>query len=186
MPMAGSSGRSGLRPATPRSFPMEREGSTRATSSSGLPSRGCNYSGRRSLRPACSSKTSGSRSAGPRPGLPPGSSGDRIVTVYGLAHRSNPVVERTLHEVNAGPGPRARVDREIVANPARLLPKKASANRQIGAFVPARYGSLSIGAIPISEAATSSPQGARPVQAAQAHACQILTTGKARRLLRRS
>ena len=40
MPTGGSSGRSGLRPATPRSFPMEREDVTRATSSSGSPS-GC-------------------------------------------------------------------------------------------------------------------------------------------------
>ena len=53
-------------PATPRSFPMEREGSTRATSSSGSPSRVCNSSSRRSLRPACSSTTSGSLSGGTR------------------------------------------------------------------------------------------------------------------------
>ena len=68
MPTDGSSGRSGHRPATPRSSRKEQEGATRAMSSSGSPSVACDYCGRRSSRPAYSSTTGDSRSLKATPG----------------------------------------------------------------------------------------------------------------------
>jgi hypothetical protein len=109
--------------------------------------------------------------------------GDRLVTVSGV---SSPDPSWKAHFTKATPAQMRALAwiEELVADPARWLPTRAWANRQIQAFVPARYlvafdrGYPDISKLP-------SPAGKALVQYKQLkrHACQILTTGQARGLL---
>ncbi len=167
--MAGSSGRSGLRPATPRSFPMEREGSTRATSSNGSPSGGCKYSGRRSLRPACSSTTSGSRSGRHHAQVfHQVRRGDRMVTVNGLPSSDPSWNEHFTKATPAQTRALAWIEK-FVENPARLASDESVGEPpDPGVRAGSLRGRVRSELSRYLEAAISSRQGARPVQVAQA------------------
>ena len=86
--------------------------------------------------------------------------GDRLVTVRGLpsaAPTATPAQTRELAWIE-----------KLVAHPARLLPANVWADRRFGRSCRLATCSLSIEITPISQAASSSPQGARRVQEAQA------------------
>lgn len=102
--------------------------------------------------------------------------GDRMVTVNGVPSadpKATPAQMRALAWIE-----------KLVADPARWLPRGAWTNRQIRAFVPARYlvafdrGYPDIAKLP-------APAGKVLVRYKQLrrHKCQILTTGQARAIL---
>ena len=93
--------------------------------------------------------------------------GDRLVTVSGVPS-PDPSWNQTLHRPNAGPDAGARVDREIRGRSGQLASGEsvggpADPGVRAGSL-PARFRSVLSRSL---EAASSSPQGARPVQAAQ-------------------
>jgi hypothetical protein len=76
------------------------------------------------------------------------------------------------------------VDQEIRGNPARLLPTRVWANRQIRAFVPARYVVGFDRSYPdISKLPSPAGEALVRYKPLKRHGCQVMTTGKARALL---
>ena len=162
--------------------PREREGSTRATSSSGSPSRVCNYCSRRSSRPGCSSTTSGSFS-GTHPVLYQVRVGDRMVTVQGLPFagpsRKEPFTAATPDQTRALAWIAA-----LVADPAGSLPTSVWANRQIRAFVPACYSiAFDRGYPDLSKLPPPAGKARSQYKQLKRHAYQVVTTRQARALL---
>jgi hypothetical protein len=97
---------------------------------------------------------------------------------------ARPNLERTLHACNSVADARARVDQEIRGNPARLLPTRVWANRQIRAFVPARYVVGFDRSYPdISKLPSPAGKALAQYKHLKRHGCQILRTGQARALL---
>ena len=103
--------------------------------------------------------------------------GDRMVTVNASSGeqfaKATPAEMRALAWMG-----------KLVADPARLLPTSAWANRQIRAFVPARYAVGFDRSYP-DTSKLPSPAGEvlsryKPLKR---HGCQVMTTGKARALL---
>ena len=103
--------------------------------------------------------------------------GDRLVTVRGLPSAAPTATPAQMREL-------AWIEK-LVAHPDRRLPANVWADRQIRAFVPARY----VLAVDRDYPDLSKlPAPARRVfvqyKKLRRHACQILTTGQARALLR--
>ena len=109
--------------------------------------------------------------------------GDRMVTVDGMASpdptwkqhftKATPAQTRALASIAA-----------LVADPARWLPTSVWADRQIRAFVPARYlVAFDRGYPDLSKLPPPAGKALAQYKHLRRHACQILTTGQARALL---
>ena len=109
--------------------------------------------------------------------------GDRIVTVSG-APSPGPIWKERFTKATTAQLDAAAWIETLVADPARLLPTSAWANRQIRAFVPARYTLAVDRSYPDL---SKGPPLARKVLAQykqlKRNPCQVVTTGQARRLL---
>jgi hypothetical protein len=109
--------------------------------------------------------------------------GDRMVRVNGQA-APDPSWNLQLTEATPAQARAAAWIAKLVANPARLLPTNAWANRQIRAFVPARYTVAVDRSYPdISKLPSPAGKVLSQYRFLKRNACQILTTGQARRLL---
>ncbi len=109
--------------------------------------------------------------------------GDRMVTVNGQPSPDPswnlPVTKATTAQIDA-----AAWIEKLVANPARMLPARAWANRQIRAFVPARYAVGFDRSYPdISKLPSPAGKVLSRYKPLKRHGCQVMTTGKARALL---
>ena len=109
--------------------------------------------------------------------------GDRVVTVIGRPSpdsadprdftKATPAQMRSLASIE-----------KLVANPARWLPTRAWADRQIRAFVPARYWAGFDRTYPdISKLPAPADKVLVRYKPLMRHGCQVMTTGKARALL---
>jgi hypothetical protein len=109
--------------------------------------------------------------------------GDRLVTINGV-----PSPDPTWNQHFTNPTPAqtqalASIE-QFVANPGRWLPARAWANRRVRAFVPARYVVAFDRSYPdISKLPAPVAKVLVQYKQLKRHACQVMTTGKARALL---
>jgi hypothetical protein len=109
--------------------------------------------------------------------------GDRMVTVTG-GPSPDPADPRDFTKATAAQMRSLAWIEKLVANPARWLPTTAWANRQIRAFVPARYwAGLDRDYPDISKLPSPAGKVLVRYKPLMRHGCQVLTTGKARELL---
>lgn len=109
--------------------------------------------------------------------------GDRMVTVDGMA---SPDPTWKLHFTKATPAQTRALASiaALVADPARWLPASVWADRQIRAFVPARYlVAFDRGYPDLSKLPPPAGKALAQYKPLRQHACQILTTGQAGALL---
>jgi hypothetical protein len=109
--------------------------------------------------------------------------GDRLVTVDGVP---SPDPSWKEHFTKATPAQTSALWRikELVADPARWLPTRAWADRQIRSFIPARYlVAFDRGYPELSKLPSPAARALVQYEHLRAHACQILTTDQARGLL---
>jgi hypothetical protein len=109
--------------------------------------------------------------------------GDRIVTVNGQA---SPDPTWNEHFTKATPAQRRELASiaALVADPARWLPRRMWADRQIRAFVPARYVvGFDRGYPDLSKLPSPAGKALAQYKPLRQHACELLTTGQARALL---
>ena len=111
--------------------------------------------------------------------------GDRLVTVSGMpspdidTSSRNQFAKATLAQTRA----LAWIEK-LVADPARLLPTSAWANRKIRAFVPARYAVGFDRSYPdISKVPSPAGKVLSRYKPLKRHGCQVMTTVKARAIL---
>lgn len=107
--------------------------------------------------------------------------GDRIVTVDGLPSADPSWNEDFMAATQAQMRALAWIA-ALVADPAKSLPTSAWADRQIRAFVPARYVTAFDRGYP-DTAKLPAPAGKAVSQYTPRHECQVLRTGQARALL---
>ncbi len=109
--------------------------------------------------------------------------GDRLVTVQGVPSADPSWNEHFTTATPAEMRELAWIEK-LVAHPARRLPTRAWADRQIRAFVPARYVlAIDRGYPDISKLPASAGKVLVQYKNLRRHACQIVTTGQARALL---
>jgi hypothetical protein len=109
--------------------------------------------------------------------------GDRMVTVDGVP---SPDPSWNEHFTKATPAQTRALARiaALVADPARWLPTSVWADRQVRAFVPARYVVAFDRSYPdISKLPPPAGKVLSQYKLLKRHACQVMTTGKARALL---
>ena len=109
--------------------------------------------------------------------------GDRMVTVNGVPS-PDPSWNQTFTKATLAQTRALAWIEKLVADPARLVPTRAWAKRQIRAFVPARYVVAFDRSYPeISKLPSPAGKVLARYKPLERHGCQVMTTGKARALL---
>jgi len=111
--------------------------------------------------------------------------GDRMVTVNALPSRDiDPLLREQFTKATPAQTRALGWIEKLLANPARSLPTSVWADRQIRAFVPARYVAGFDRSLPdISKLSSPAGKALSQHKPLMRNGCQVMTTGKARALL---